>query len=80
MKHYTMKNTITTFVFLLACVDWKQQIQTIALAYGKCKFGLTSEKAFSLAGRLDGKAYFIDSADIHDLGDAHHKEIGFEKI
>lgn len=55
--------------------DPTKKIQTVELSCGECKFKLKG-KSCDLAVRINGKAYFIDGADIDAFGDAHGK-MGF---
>lgn len=48
----------------------KEINQVVEASCGQCKFGLKGNGC-SLAVRLDGKAYFVDGADINQHGDAH---------
>jgi hypothetical protein len=45
-------------------------IQTVEVSCGKCKLGL-SGKTCDMAIRFDGKAYYVDGANIDSFGDAH---------
>jgi hypothetical protein len=74
-----MKKLITLCIILLsfACANTKSEKQIVELSCGQCQFGLTTQDGCDLAARIDGKAYFVDGADIDDYGDAHDKEIGF---
>lgn len=57
-----------------------EEKQTVELSCGQCQFGLTSQDGCDLAVRLDGKAYFVDGADIDDFGDAHDEQTGFCEV
>lgn len=50
--------------------DPSKAIQTVEVSCGKCKLGLHG-KSCDMAVRIDGKAYYIDGADIDSFGDAH---------
>ncbi len=72
-----MKNLFFICV-LLVCFSCKtEEKQTVELSCGQCQFGLTSQEGCDLAVRMDGKAYFVDGADIDDFGDAHDEDTGF---
>ena len=45
-------------------------IQVVEVSCGKCKLGLPG-KTCDMAVRIDGKAYYVDGADIDSFGDAH---------
>ncbi len=45
-------------------------IQTVEVSCGKCKFGMPG-KTCDMAIRFDGKAYYVDGANIDSFGDAH---------
>jgi len=55
--------------------DPNKKIQIAELSCGECKFKLKG-KSCDLAVRINGKAYFLDGADIDAFGDAHGK-MGF---
>lgn len=57
--------------------DPAKKIQTVELSCGECKFHLKG-KSCDLAVRLNGKAYFLDGANIDSFGDAHAND-GFCK-
>ncbi|HLK27941.1 MAG TPA: DUF6370 family protein [Puia sp.] len=57
--------------------DPNKKIQTVELSCGECKFHLKG-KSCDLAVRINGKAYFINGANIDSFGDAHAKD-GFCK-
>ena len=48
-------------------------VQTVEASCGQCNFGLKGSGC-SLAVKIDGKAYFVEDANIHDHGDAHGDE------
>jgi hypothetical protein len=48
-------------------------IQTVEVSCGKCKLGLPG-KTCDMAIRFDGKAYYVDGANIDNFGDAHAKD------
>ncbi|HMI79905.1 MAG TPA: DUF6370 family protein, partial [Ferruginibacter sp.] len=45
-------------------------IQTVEVSCGKCKLGLPGTTC-DMAIRFDGKAYYVDGANIDSFGDAH---------
>ena len=47
-----------------------KQIQIVEAACGQCQFKLPG-KSCDLAVRINGKAYFVDGANIDEHGDAH---------
>lgn len=53
--------------------DTLQKKQVVEASCGQCQFGLKAPGC-SLAIRIDGKAYFVDGADINDHGDAHAED------
>lgn len=57
--------------------DTTKKIQIVEVSCGECKFHLKG-KSCDLAVRINGKAYFIDGADIDSFGDAHAND-GFCK-
>lgn len=57
--------------------DPTKKIQVAEVSCGECKFHLKG-KSCDLAVRINGKAYFIDGANIDSFGDAHAKD-GFCK-
>lgn len=57
--------------------DPAKKIQIVEISCGECKFHLKG-KSCDLAVRINGKAYFLDGADIDSFGDAHAKD-GFCK-
>lgn len=50
----------------------KKKVMTVEASCGECNFGLAG-KSCDLAVKIDGKAYFVDGATIHDFGNAHDK-------
>jgi hypothetical protein len=48
-------------------------IQTVEVSCGKCKLGLPG-KSCDMAVRFDGKAYYVDGANIDAFGDAHAQD------
>jgi len=50
--------------------DPDKSLQTVEVSCGKCKLGLDG-KSCDMALRIDGKAYYVDGADIDNYGDAH---------
>ena len=50
--------------------DPSKKIQVAEVSCGECKFHLKG-KSCDLAVRINGKAYFIDGANIDSFGDAH---------
>jgi hypothetical protein len=74
---------ITLILFLLlgvACAQSKVKKQVVEVACGQCQFGLITQKGCDLAVRIDGKAYFVDGADIDQFGDAHDEKTGFCEV
>jgi len=57
--------------------DPSKKIQVAEVSCGECKFHLEG-KSCDLAVRINGKAYFIDGANIDSFGDAHASD-GFCK-
>jgi hypothetical protein len=53
--------------------DPAKKIQYVEASCGKCQFHL-KDKGCHLAVRINGKAYFVDGADIDSFGDAHGKD------
>lgn len=53
-----------------AVPDSTKKIQLLQVACGSCKFGLAG-KDCAMAVWLNGKAYYVDGADIDGFGDAH---------
>ena len=47
-----------------------KEIQIVEAACGQCQFKLPG-KSCDLAVRINGKAYFVDGANIDEHGDAH---------
>ena len=45
--------------------------QVVDAACGQCQFGMTDKLGCNLAVRIDGKAYYVDGANIHEHGDEH---------
>lgn len=68
------------FLLFVACSNTKQKKQTVELSCGQCQFNMTSQKGCDLAVRVDGKAYFVDGANIDDFGDAHEADTGFCEV
>ncbi|MEZ4855067.1 MAG: DUF6370 family protein [Gelidibacter sp.] len=64
----------------IACAQSKAKKQVVEVACGQCQFGLTTQKGCDLAVRVDGKAYFVDGADIDQFGDAHDEKTGFCEV
>lgn len=69
---------ICAFLLYFSCKT--EEKQTVEISCGQCQFGLTSQDGCDLAVRLDGKAYFVDGADIDDFGDAHDEQTGFCEV
>lgn len=55
---------------LLERPDPAKPLQVVEASCGQCKFHLPG-KGCHLAVRINGKAYFVDGADIDSFGDAH---------
>lgn len=53
--------------------DPTKRLQIVETACGKCKLSLQG-KSCELAIRINGKAYYVDGADIDSFGDAHAKD------
>ncbi|MCB0444591.1 MAG: hypothetical protein KDC68_02825 [Gelidibacter sp.] len=77
-----MKKIMIILILLLgiACAQSKAKKQVVEVACGQCQFGLTTQKGCDLAVRVDGKAYFVDGADIDQFGDAHDEKTGFCEV
>ncbi|MCK7589170.1 DUF6370 family protein [Subsaxibacter sp. CAU 1640] len=75
-----MKKVIFIFAFILCVACKTEEKQVVEISCGQCQFGLTSQDGCDLAVRLDGKAYFVDGADIDDFGDAHDEQTGFCEV
>jgi len=56
-----------------ASPDPSKKILTVEASCGKCQLGLPG-KSCDLAIRLDGKAYYVDGANIDAYGDAHARD------
>lgn len=56
-----------------ALPDSTKKIQIVEAACGKCQLGLPG-KGCDLAVRINGKAWYVDGADIDSYGDAHAKD------
>jgi Family of unknown function (DUF6370) len=50
--------------------DTSKKVQVVEVSCGECKFHLKG-KSCDLAVRVNGKAYFLDGANIDSFGDAH---------
>lgn len=59
--------------------DSTKQVLIVEASCGQCQFNL-SGKGCNLAIRLNGKAYFVDGANIDAYGDAHAKDGFCESI
>jgi hypothetical protein len=75
-----MKNLLVICILFLCVACKNDNKQTVELSCGQCQFGLDSQKGCDLAVRIDGKAYFVDGANIDDYGDAHDKDTGFCEV
>jgi hypothetical protein len=72
--------SIIVFLFFSFCaasavaqtntLDKLLPVQTVEVSCGKCKLGLPG-KTCDMAVRFDGKAYYVDGANIDSFGDAH---------
>ena len=77
-----MKHTLFYFAFSImsfcafsqdstfAKLDPIKKILNVEVACGQCQFKMTG-KGCTLAVKINGKAYFVDKANIDDFGDAH---------
>lgn len=81
-----MKNLFSLFLLLLLQssvsaqksdkrLDPKKPLMTVEASCGQCQFKMAG-KGCTLAVRYNGKAYFVDKANIDSFGDAHSK-MGF---
>ncbi|HRP89390.1 MAG TPA: DUF6370 family protein [Edaphocola sp.] len=52
--------------------DPKKKIMKVEASCGECNFGLPGESC-DLAVKIDGKAYYVDGANIMDYGHPHDK-------
>jgi hypothetical protein len=52
--------------------DPNKKTMIVETSCGECNFDLDG-KSCDLAIRMNGKAYFVDGASIHDFGDPHGK-------
>lgn len=75
-----MKNVLFICALFLCFACKTEEKQTVELSCGQCQFRLTSQDGCDLAARIDGKAYFVDGAEIDDFGDAHDKGTGFCEV
>lgn len=57
-------------------VNPSKKIQMAEVSCGECQFKMKG-KGCHLAVRIDGKAYWVDGADVDSFGDAHDKKMGF---
>jgi hypothetical protein len=83
MKHFIFTVCCCLFVLIVAAQpklnqpDPSKKIMIAEAACGECRLGLHG-KSCDLAIRINGKAYFVDGANIDSFGDAHAKD-GFCK-
>lgn len=56
-------------------IDPNKKLMTVEASCGQCQFKMAG-KGCTLAVRYNGKAYFVDKANIDSFGDAHSK-MGF---
>ena len=77
-----MKKIILISALLLAfsCTKKDENSVIAEVSCGQCQFDLHTQDGCDLAIRLDGKAYFVDGADIDDFGDAHDEKTGFCEV
>ncbi len=71
-----MKKFIALAFFLAGLAGHAQKIDkptVVETSCGSCNFGMKS-KGCELAVKIDGKAYLVDGAKLHDFGDAHAKD------
>ena len=54
-------------------LDPAKKVLNVEAACGQCQFKMTG-KGCTLAVKINGKAYFVDKADIDGFGDAHAEE------
>lgn len=68
--------TLTSFAQTkTGTLDKSKKLMKVEASCGQCKLGLKG-KSCDLAVRINGKAYFVDGANIDSFGDAH-SEKGF---
>lgn len=72
-------------VFMLCCthlfaqstkkttIDPLKKVLNVEASCGQCQFKMAG-KGCTLAVRIDGKAYFVEKANIDEFGDAHANE------
>ena len=67
---------VVLFIAVMANAQEKQLItnQTVEVACGQCKLGLTEKKGCDLAVRIEGISYFVDGTGLDDHGDAHAED------
>ena len=58
-------------------IDPAKKVQPVEVSCGECKFKMKG-KGCHLAVRINGKAYWVDNADVDAFGDAHEQK-GFCK-
>jgi hypothetical protein len=79
MKHFIFTVCCNLFMLISAAQakldqpDPSKKILIVETACGECRLGLHG-KSCDLAIRIDGKAYFVDGANIDSFGDAHAKD------
>ncbi len=56
-------------------IDPNKKLMTVEASCGQCQFKMAG-KGCTLAVRYNGKAYYVDKANIDSFGDAHSK-MGF---
>jgi hypothetical protein len=67
---------VLLFITVMTNAQEKQIIknQTVEVACGQCKLGMTEKKGCDLAVRINGKSYFVDGTGLDDHGDAHAED------
>jgi hypothetical protein len=70
---------LSLILIAFSCAEKKEKIMA-EVSCGQCQFGLKTQEGCDLAVRIDGKAYFVDGADIDDFGDAHDEHTGFCEV
>ena len=71
---------ISALLLTFSCTKKDENSVIAEVSCGQCQFDLHTQGGCDLAIRLDGKAYFMDGADIDDFGDAHDEKTGFCEV
>ncbi|TXD49772.1 DUF6370 family protein [Polaribacter sp. IC073] len=71
---------LSIFIFTLSCSNKKEAKKVVEISCGQCQFALDSQDGCDLAVRIDEQAYFVDSFNIDDFGDAHAEHTGFCEV